>query len=206
MTASPVDVATVQFNPETRLYIDGELRDSGTGETIDNIDPATEEVLGTCTDAGTADMEQAIAAARFLADFCTRLGRPDPVADERFANAVVRFENRAECVVELRKTFGEHDLSHWKKAFEGFDGVWDVMRTAREVHDDPQVLANGYLPRTTDANGNEFALAGSPVQFDVTPLQLRCAPRHGEHTDALLGELGFSDDGIIDLKIKSVVL
>jgi aldehyde dehydrogenase (NAD+) len=64
MTASPVDVATVQFNPETRLYIDGELRDSGTGETIDNINPATEEVLGTCTDAGTADMEQAIAAAR----------------------------------------------------------------------------------------------------------------------------------------------
>jgi len=64
MTASPVDAATVQFNPETRLYIDGELRDSGTGETIDNINPATEEVLGTCTDAGTADMEQAIAAAR----------------------------------------------------------------------------------------------------------------------------------------------
>ena len=56
MTASPVDAATVQFNPETRLYIDGELRDSRTGETVDNINPATEEVLGTCTDAGTADM------------------------------------------------------------------------------------------------------------------------------------------------------
>ena len=64
MTASPVDTAAVQFNPETRLYIDGELRDSATGKTIDNINPATEQVLGTCTDAGTADMERAIAAAR----------------------------------------------------------------------------------------------------------------------------------------------
>jgi len=63
MTASPVDAATVQFNPETRLYIDGELRDSGTGETIDNINPVTEEVLGTCTDAGIADMEQAATRA-----------------------------------------------------------------------------------------------------------------------------------------------
>jgi crotonobetainyl-CoA:carnitine CoA-transferase CaiB-like acyl-CoA transferase len=44
------------------------------------------------------------------------------------------------------------------------------------------------------------------VQFDETPLQLRCAPGHGEHTDALLSELGYSDDEIIDLKIKSVVL
>jgi len=145
-------------------------------------------------------------ADRFWADFCTRLGRIDLIADERFANAIVRFEKRADCVAELRKAFGEHDLSHWETAFEGFDGVWDVMRTAREIHDDPQVLANGYLPRTTDTNGNEFALAGSPVQFDETPLQLRCAPGHGEHTDALLGELGYSDDEVIDLKIKSVVL
>ncbi|OBI19243.1 aldehyde dehydrogenase family protein [Mycobacterium sp. E2497] len=64
MTASPVDATTVQFNPETRLYIDGRLRDSSTGKTVDNVNPATEEVLGTCTDAGAEDMEQAIAAAR----------------------------------------------------------------------------------------------------------------------------------------------
>ncbi|OBG90468.1 aldehyde dehydrogenase [Mycobacterium sp. E3251] len=64
MTASPVDATTVQFNPETRLYIDGRLRDSSTGRTVDNVNPATEEVLGTCTDASAEDMEQAIAAAR----------------------------------------------------------------------------------------------------------------------------------------------
>ena len=145
-------------------------------------------------------------ADRFWADFCTRLGRPDLIDDERFANAMVRFANRADCIAELRKTLGDHDLAHWEKAFAGFDGVWDVMRTAREVHDDPQAIANGYLPRTTDANGNEFALAASPVQFDETPLALRCAPGHGEHTDSLLSELGFTEDEIIDLKVKSVVL
>ncbi|GAT17651.1 MULTISPECIES: CaiB/BaiF CoA-transferase family protein [Mycolicibacterium] len=145
-------------------------------------------------------------ADRFWADFCTRLGRTDLIDDERFANAAVRFENRVACIAELRKTFASQDLPHWEKAFEGFDGVWDVMRTAREIHDDPQVIANGYLPRTTDAHGNEFALAASPVQFDETPLSLRCAPGHGEHTDELLAELGYDEDAIIDLKIKSVAL
>jgi aldehyde dehydrogenase (NAD+) len=64
MTASPVAAPTVQFNPESRLYINGNLRESSTGKTADNINPATEEVLGTCTDAGAEDMDEAIAAAR----------------------------------------------------------------------------------------------------------------------------------------------
>lgn len=145
-------------------------------------------------------------ADRFWSDFCTRLGRVDLIADERFANAATRFGNRVECIAELRRSFESEDLAHWEKAFAGFDGVWDVMHTAHEVHSDPQAIANGYLPRTTDAQGNEFALAASPVQFDEVPLNLTCAPGHGEHTDALLAELGFDEDEIIDFKINSVVL
>jgi aldehyde dehydrogenase (NAD+) len=64
MTASPIAAATVNFNPETRLFIDGRLRDAATGQTANNINPATEEVLGVAADAGAADMDGAIAAAR----------------------------------------------------------------------------------------------------------------------------------------------
>lgn len=64
MSASPVALSSVAFNPETRLYIDGQLRMSSTGQTVDNVNPATEEVLGLCTDAGAQDMKDAIAAAR----------------------------------------------------------------------------------------------------------------------------------------------
>jgi crotonobetainyl-CoA:carnitine CoA-transferase CaiB-like acyl-CoA transferase len=145
-------------------------------------------------------------ADRFWADFCARVGRPDLIDDARYADAMVRFQNRQDCIAELRKAFGSEDLAHWEKAFAGFDGVWDVMRTAHEIHSDPQAIANGYLPRTTDANANDFALAASPVQFDETPLDLTRAPGHGEHTDALLAELGYRDDEIVDFKVKSVVL
>lgn len=64
MTASPVAAATVNFNPETRLFIDGRLRESSTGNTADNLNPATEEMLGVAADAGADDMDAAIAAAR----------------------------------------------------------------------------------------------------------------------------------------------
>src|SRR6202021_3095704 len=64
MTASPVAAATVNFNPETRLFIDGRLRDASTGKTVENINPANEEVLGLATDASAQNMQEASAAAR----------------------------------------------------------------------------------------------------------------------------------------------
>lgn len=64
MTTSPVAASTIQFNPESRLYINGQLRESSTGATVDNINPSTEDVLGQATDAGAQDMEEAIDAAR----------------------------------------------------------------------------------------------------------------------------------------------
>ena len=68
MTASPVATNTFHFNPESRLYIDGRLRESSTGNTAENINPANEEVLGVTTDASSDDMEEAIAAARRVFD------------------------------------------------------------------------------------------------------------------------------------------
>jgi aldehyde dehydrogenase (NAD+) len=53
-----------KVNPESRLLIDGKLVDARGGKTFDNVNPATEEVLGQVADASPEDMEQAIGAAR----------------------------------------------------------------------------------------------------------------------------------------------
>jgi aldehyde dehydrogenase (NAD+) len=46
------------------MLIDGELVESESGKTFQNVNPATEDVLGEVTDATAADMRSAIAAAR----------------------------------------------------------------------------------------------------------------------------------------------
>jgi len=144
-------------------------------------------------------------ADRFWPDLCARIGRPDLIADERFADATVRFAHRKECIAELRRTFESEPLEHWRKQLADFKGVWDSFESPLELHDDPQVVANGYLPKVTDANGNTFALAANPVQFDEAPAALRPAPGHGEHTDDVLQELGLDWDQIIALKEAGAV-
>ena len=50
--------------PEPRNLIDGKLVGSGSGNTFDNISPASGQVIGVTSDGTRADMEAAIAAAR----------------------------------------------------------------------------------------------------------------------------------------------
>jgi aldehyde dehydrogenase (NAD+) len=49
---------------ERRMLIDGELVLAESGETFDNVNPATEEVLGDVSDGSTVEMHRAIDAAR----------------------------------------------------------------------------------------------------------------------------------------------
>ena len=56
------------MNPESRLFINGELVAAADAATYPNINPATEACMGEVADAGTADMDAAIAAARAAFD------------------------------------------------------------------------------------------------------------------------------------------
>src|SRR5687768_1916761 len=49
---------------EPRMLIDGKLVEADSGKTFDNVNPATEEVLGSVADASRAEMQRAIDAAR----------------------------------------------------------------------------------------------------------------------------------------------
>ncbi len=50
--------------PETNLFIDGELCAAASGKTYANVNPVTEAEIGQVADAGSEDMDRAIAAAR----------------------------------------------------------------------------------------------------------------------------------------------
>jgi crotonobetainyl-CoA:carnitine CoA-transferase CaiB-like acyl-CoA transferase len=143
---------------------------------------------------------------RYWDDLCQHLDRPELAKDERFADAATRFENRRDCVAELDATIGSRTLAEWREKFATLEGVWAPMQSARELHDDPQAIANGYLPDVEGADGVPFKLVANPVQFDEISPELRPAPGHGEQTDEVLLELGMSYDEILEHKVSGAVL
>jgi crotonobetainyl-CoA:carnitine CoA-transferase CaiB-like acyl-CoA transferase len=137
---------------------------------------------------------------RYWPDLCRRLGRDDLIDDPRFANGMARFQNRAECVRNLDEIFAQRTLAEWRAALAEAEGVWAPMQSARELHDDPQALANGYLPEVDRGDGSRFTLVASPVQFDRSTPALRPAPDHAQHTEEVLLALGLTWEQLASYK------
>ena len=55
---------TAEASHEERMLVDGTLVESETGRTFDNVNPATEEVVGQVADGTSADIHRAIDGAR----------------------------------------------------------------------------------------------------------------------------------------------
>lgn len=143
---------------------------------------------------------------RFWPDFCDHIGHPELTTDARFSSAAARFEHRRECRQLIAEIFEAAPLTVWRARLETLQGVWAPVQTARELHDDGQVEANGYLPTVEADDGTAVGLVANPVQFDESPPELRRAPDHGQHTEEVLLELGLSWDDLIEHKEAGDIL
>jgi crotonobetainyl-CoA:carnitine CoA-transferase CaiB-like acyl-CoA transferase len=142
---------------------------------------------------------------RYWAPFCHLVGRDDLIDDPRFADLAARRANSAACVAELDAVFAGRAFAEWKQLLAELDAPWAPVQSVREVIEDPQVIANGYVGEVALDGGQGYRLPTVPVQFDEQAPPLRRAPEHGEHTEALLLELGYDWDRIAELTDQGVI-
>jgi len=143
---------------------------------------------------------------RFWPELVTAVGHPELADDPRFQPPAGLAENRSAAIGALDEIFATRNYDEWCEQLKGIEGVWAPVQQPNELLDDEQVLANGYISEITHSSGETFRMVPSPIQFEEEPAELTRAPDHGEHTDEVFLELGYTMDELIELKIKNVIL
>ncbi len=151
----------------------------------------------------------AVSDAQFAA-FCKVLGFADLAADPAYATNNDRVRARAPLLAVVRERLAQRSAAEIAALFEEAGLPFAPIRRPEDLYDDPHLRATGGLADIVVPDG---AAAGRRVKTTLSPIALDGArlpvranpPRAGEHTDEILGAIGYSHDDVARLRARGVV-
>ena len=140
------------------------------------------------------------------AEFCKAFDLADFQADPRLVTNNDRVRAREWLIPLLRSRMAGHSAAELSAMFEKNGLPFAPITRPQDLFDDPHLLATGGLAAMTLPDGRETLVPLMPLTLDGKRPGVRThPPRLGEHTDALLQELGYSAGDIDFLKKGQVI-
>jgi crotonobetainyl-CoA:carnitine CoA-transferase CaiB-like acyl-CoA transferase len=138
--------------------------------------------------------------------FCAASGRPGLVEDPRFNTPGGRAVNATERILLMAEIIRERPTADWLQRLDANDVPSAPVLRRNEVIANEQVLARELI---TELHHPDIGLIRQPVpaaRFDRTPARIQGpAPRIGEHSAAILAELGLEAAEIERLATENIV-
>ena len=148
-----------------------------------------------------------IAGPSMFKRWCRLVGRPELFDDPRFADDDLRWRHGDELNAIMARWCADKTKTQVLELLEAAKLPAAPMHSTQEVLDDPHVQAMGYLKRVPfPGTPKDVPLIETPFRLSATPGEIRRrAPLLGEHTDDILGEIGYTADQIDGLRERAVV-
>ena len=132
---------------------------------------------------------------------CKAVGYPEWLEDDRFKTAAGRDRYANERLELTQEALLEKNADEWLEILDSAGVPCAPVLKRHEMIHHPQVEASGIVVETEHPHVGRLRQARNAARFEATPTEIRLgAPHHGEHTRAIMSELGFSNaeiDGLI---------
>jgi crotonobetainyl-CoA:carnitine CoA-transferase CaiB-like acyl-CoA transferase len=150
-------------------------------------------------------MTVAVMTDKEWAALARALGRPQWLEDERFKTPARRDQNIDQRLQMTQDVLKTRTTEEWLERLEAEGVPCAPVLTRDQVIAHPQVLAGKVLMESDHPVVGRIRQTRAAARFSATPTELRFgAPRLGEHTAEILGELGLSRQDIAALRSRGV--
>jgi formyl-CoA transferase len=137
---------------------------------------------------------------------CRAMDRDDLLDEPRFADNAQRVEHKEEVNQIVRDWVGERTREEVEAAFDDHDVAYGFAYDVEDVFADEHYRAREAMVRVPDDELGEAVVQNVVPKLSETPGQVdHLGPRHGEHTEEVLRELGYDDEMIAELREENVV-
>ncbi len=140
---------------------------------------------------------------KFWPALCELVERPQWASDPRFATFADRLANREALTDLLDDVLRTRPTGDWLSRFAGRVPAAPVNDIAQAL-DNPFVTEHGRLQSLVHPSAGEYRLVAPPIRSSEDP-PARPAPARGQHTDALLAELGYDTQHLKKLRASGVI-
>jgi formyl-CoA transferase len=148
----------------------------------------------------------AVAGGVMYERFCNAVGLEHLITDERFATGAGRSKNRAEMNAVISEITSTNTSAHWIELLNNAGCPCGPINSMDQVFADPQVK---HLEMATPVNHprmGSFDVVNQAIKLSRTPSSVRTpTPEQGEHTDAILADLGYDRSTIGEFHESGVV-
>ena len=141
---------------------------------------------------------------KFWPALCEKLGRSVWSGDARFRLFPDRLRHRDLLTEMLDRELEQRTTAEWLARFAGAVPAAPIHDLAQAL-DNPFVTEHGRLQTLPHSLRGSYRMVATPVQCDGEVAPARPAPALGEHTEALLRELGYDAARIRALKNSKVI-
>jgi crotonobetainyl-CoA:carnitine CoA-transferase CaiB-like acyl-CoA transferase len=157
-------------------------------------------------DFETASGRIAVAAANdgLFGAMCRVLDREELAGDERFATNPARVENRAELIPLLAERLRERPAEDWVEALETAGVPVGKVRSVPEALASAAAAGRPATASVEHPTAGALELVASPIWGPTDSAPATAPPLLGEHTEAVLRELGRTDEEISALLERGV--
>ena len=156
----------------------------------------------------TADGEIVVAVGNddLWKRFCPAVGLPELAANPRFATNRDRMANSDDMRPPIDRVFRTATNAEWIARLNAAGVANGEVRDIGQMLNDPQLAAREMVQTMMHPTVGAIRVVGAPIKLSATPASLRTPPPVlGQHTDAVLAELGYAAGEIAALRANRVV-